>query len=67
MAVLYLLGGGAGTNVSSSNPATRARGESGAADESQASKSAASSADESATEPLRAAVSVGGTGSESSK
>jgi aspartate carbamoyltransferase catalytic subunit len=67
MAVLYLLGGGAGANVSSSNPTTRARSEAGAADEAQASKSAASSTDEPATEPLRAAVSIGGTSSESSK
>jgi NaMN:DMB phosphoribosyltransferase len=66
MAMLYLLGGGAGTNVSSSNPATRARGEAGVADESLA-KSSASSTDEPATEPLRAAVSVGGTSSDNSK
>jgi aspartate carbamoyltransferase catalytic subunit len=54
MAVLYLLGGGVGTNVSSSNPITQTRPES-------------ETNIESANEPLRAAVTVGGSHSDNSK
>ncbi|HST52254.1 MAG TPA: aspartate carbamoyltransferase catalytic subunit [Pyrinomonadaceae bacterium] len=62
MAVLYLLGGGAGANTSSSNPATRIRDEAEPSKKSLPAESA-----ESSTEPLRAAVTVGGSHSDNSK
>ena len=53
MAVLYMLGGGVGTMTAGPNPASQTKAET----ESQA---------ETSTEPLRAAVTVGGAHSEKS-